>query len=137
MSINDNYSELIAFIREKSRIIAPDFPRINEDLEISEHLWAITSSYEGTELANSDLHKFVNWLIEKFDCNREDVVNEFHKIHGRLPTNANHIFDRYAQVIEKIRMLKQTNQGLMKRLEEECARVDALKIKIEILEAGK
>lgn len=57
--------EFLQQLREESRKIAPDYPNISQDLSPYEHLWAITSSYEGTKLANEDCHRYIRFLLEQ------------------------------------------------------------------------
>jgi hypothetical protein len=67
------------FVREKSREIAPDYPGIEKDLEIWEHFWAITSSYEGTEMANKDLHNFISFLLNQLGWTNLHAIQEWEK----------------------------------------------------------
>ena len=69
--------DIIQLLREKSREIASDYPNIDKDLEPWEHLWAISSSYEGTKLANDDLHEFIKFLIGKLDITLIEALDEF------------------------------------------------------------
>lgn len=65
------------FVREKSREIAPDYPGIEKDLEIWEHFWAITSSYEGTSKANDDLHNFISFLVNKLGWTALEALEKY------------------------------------------------------------
>ena len=66
--------DIVTLLREKSREIAPDYPSIQNDLEPWEHLWAITSSYEGTSQANEDCHQFIRYLGAKLGKNTPEEV---------------------------------------------------------------
>ena len=69
--------DIVAMLREKSRAIAPDYPGINNDLEPWEHLWAITSSYEGCSMANDDMHKLVGMLCAKLNITPLEAWEEW------------------------------------------------------------
>lgn len=73
----------IQHLRTKSREISPDYPNIQSDLQPWEHLWAITSAYEGTNLANEDMHKFCNYLMKKINEDPEKLVAEY--LDGKKP----------------------------------------------------
>lgn len=71
--------QLLQHLREQSREIAPEYPRIAEDLEPWEHLWAITSSYQGTSAANCDCHRFIAYLAKKFSFDPLKTWKQFQK----------------------------------------------------------
>jgi hypothetical protein len=69
--------EFLENVRKVSREIAPDYPQINTDLSMNEHLWAIVESYRGLELANLDLHKFIEFLCGKLGKTVLEVLEEY------------------------------------------------------------
>jgi len=67
------YNKLAERIREIALDIAPDYPRIG-DVEPWEHLYAIESSYTGTDAANGDLYKLITMMQEKLGWTSLEVV---------------------------------------------------------------
>jgi len=76
-----NNNDLVQLIRKKSRGITPDYPSIQSNMDPWEHMWAITSSYEGTKssLACEDLHKFIDFLLQKFNLSRKEALELWEK----------------------------------------------------------
>lgn len=70
---------IINSLREAARGIAPDYPNINLELSPEECLWAITSSYEGVNLANQDMHEFAKFLIQKLGWDIYQAITEYKK----------------------------------------------------------
>lgn len=65
LKILKDVRHLYPILQEKARQIAPDYPNIDKGLEMSEYLWAITSSYEGLDMANKDWQAFCDLMLEK------------------------------------------------------------------------
>ena len=66
-------SHILAAIKEKAIKIAADYPNIT-DCDWREQLWAISSSYEGTCMANDDCHKFIELLRQKLNMSKEELI---------------------------------------------------------------
>lgn len=64
---------LLEAIKEKAVKIAPEYPNI-ANCFWREQLYAIESSYEGTCLANDDLHKLIKKLQLKLGMSNEDII---------------------------------------------------------------
>lgn len=52
-----DHNQLTKLLRERARELCPDYPGIETCEEPFTHLWALTSSLEGTVLACGDLHQ--------------------------------------------------------------------------------
>lgn len=55
-------SLLLSVLSSSSRELCPDYPSIETDDDPSSQLWALTSSIEGTRMANDDLHAYIESL---------------------------------------------------------------------------
>lgn len=71
---NDDYAKLCQAIKEKAVQIAPDYPEVGK-LSPYEHLYAITSSYEGTDLANKDCHLLIDHLRERLGMTKVELTD--------------------------------------------------------------
>jgi len=60
-------------IKEIAMEIAPDYPDI-EKVEPWEQLCAIKSSYDGTDMANKDLHQLIGLLRQELDWSPEQLL---------------------------------------------------------------
>lgn len=74
--------DIVELLREKSRLIAPEYPNIQDDLEPWEHLWAITASYEGTSLANDDLHAYIKFLLGHLGWTLPEGIEKYKTFQG-------------------------------------------------------
>lgn len=74
MALLDEYTKLCRAIKEKAVQIAHDYPEIGR-LSPYEHLWAITSSYEGTDAANKDCHLLIDHLREKLGMTKVELTD--------------------------------------------------------------
>jgi hypothetical protein len=79
--MSDELKQLTEIIRQKSREFAPEYPGIKDDMPVFEHLWAITSSLEGTNKANDDWHDFFDFVVNYTGLNKIDLIKlyEDHK----------------------------------------------------------
>jgi hypothetical protein len=58
------FERVTRHLQHKARELCPDYPNIATCEDPFEHLWALTSAYEGTCLACEDLHKRIHELEE-------------------------------------------------------------------------
>lgn len=77
------FQAFFSLLRDRARELQPDFPFVKDDA--FDWLWAITSGYEGTELANEDCHLYIgqlrealNRLIAVRETQRKRESEEFH-----------------------------------------------------------
>ena len=72
--LEDKYKSLVRSIKEKAIKIAYDYPNI-ENCEPWEQLYAISSTYEGTNLANDECHKLIDFLRQKLNISKEELCD--------------------------------------------------------------
>lgn len=70
---NGKFDTFFEHLKEKAVALAPDYPNVS-NVNHWEHLWALTSSLEGTDGANQDCHKIIDKLRERLGMSKMDVV---------------------------------------------------------------
>lgn len=73
---------LTARIKEIAVEIAPDYPGV-ADCDPHEQLYAIKAAYQGTCLANDDLHELVQNLRGALGMSAEELVSIAHELRAR------------------------------------------------------
>ena len=71
---NDDFNFIKDKVEELSLKVSPDYPNI-EKCDLVERLWAIETTFDGIELANQDLHKFIDILRDKLGYSNDDLMN--------------------------------------------------------------
>lgn len=73
-----NVNRFFDFLEEKAKKLAPDYPFSQKD-DCYEHLWAITSSLEGANMACDDCHKIIEILRERAGMTKEELYDFWRK----------------------------------------------------------